>query len=356
MASNNHFNLDTVKFRVTARDVEFKIPKTRFSVILDEDYEFENERQFGIKVPGAYGNHNIVISSPNSGRSLIVEGALAGFLYGQNFFTTHQLLPLVIQCLKRACKEIEFSPSAEQRTRWEAGKDIFIELVDIAVNFGLGSETTVDSGLRQARAQALFRNFATGAHGKTCYIKPDNGRSWEAKFYGKRSEMTHSGRHERLPIGAQLFELSDGVLRAEVRAKRAELSELKLASLAAWSETSAKEIFVRRYKQCDLKKITSGPIEESELRALPMRLRVAYCMHKLAGATGLEELVFGKRTRQRQLAAFRERGVDLACPNLEGIETVDLPSLLVPSNALVVPKWLVEGGFAPDLKKETYTE
>jgi len=345
MTSYSIFNLDTVKCRITSPGMKFKIPGAMRSLYVNPEGECLNESQYRVEIKGAHGSHSIYISSPDSGKSLVIEGSLAGFLYGQNVYTSPKLLPLIIQCLKRVCEQLAWKPTREQIKSWKRGDGIVLERVDLAVNFRLDSDLQVNSALMQIKRQAIEHNFGIEGHGTTVYFKPDSGRNRSIAFYGKYAEMRHSRRFDGLSHKQRLVSECEGLLRVEVHLHEAELADMGLRNASEWDDKSARMAFVKPFKKFKFLEITSGPVTEKELAELPSRLWSALVIHKLGGDM---ELAFEERTLQRRRADFRKLGIDLKCPNEPVGEVLNITKLLSESKAVTAPDWLVEAGLAPD--------
>jgi Phage replication protein CRI len=119
--------------------------------------------EYGNRVPmkGKYGAHNINVRSMNSGKKLQFEGSPFAFLYGQNVYTSSDLLRGCRIVYRHAIKKFGIEPTVDQLERWNSG-DIDLTRVDLAVNFQVGSETEGNDVLHQIGRQLhLARSITT---------------------------------------------------------------------------------------------------------------------------------------------------------------------------------------------------
>lgn len=333
-------NIDTVRMRIAG--MNFNIPGAALSQIKkDRDQPVSNTRQLPVELAGKYGSHPLTISSPDSGNSLIIEGALAGFLFGQNVFTSHQLMPLVISCIKRVCQEFGWKPGRAQIERWKGGKDIVLERVDIAVNFRLGSERDVSVALTQIKRQAIEYNFGISGHGSTVYFRPNNGKSQSMKFYGKHAQLKRSSLGRKCPLHSKLETYCSGILRVELQLNTPALRASKLLNAYDWKDDSARAAFKMHFLEFRFLKITSGPICKDELAGLNPGLARFLVAHKLGADLSL---IYDERSIQRNFAAFRELGIDLKCPNSAEGTVLNITKVLHPMKAETAPEWMRDAG------------
>jgi|GEM_PF-1276104 len=342
MTNPSIVNIDTVKFRVNG--MKFEIPGAEQSVWLTPTGEVKNINQNRVPLHGKFEAHDLLVSSPDSGRSLIVEGALAGFLYGQNVFTSNDMHELVIRCLKRVCEDLEIDPAKELKRKWVSG-DVTIEKADLAVNFDSGTELLVKIMLKQIRRQLIEHDFAINGHGTTVILRPSEGRDTSLSFYAKHAQMRRSKRYDQMIHKKRLLEACEALLRAEVRILRTELAKNGCGKLSDWNECTAIELFAKYFKRYDFLKITYGELSQKELDALPSRLRPVLALHKSSGID--LAMVYEERTLQRHQADFRKLGIDLGSPNMFIGQPLDLSKALSKSKAVTAPKWIIDAGLAP---------
>jgi len=338
-------NIDTVEYSVEG--MKFDLPDVTKVQVINPAGDVKNEYQNRKTIWGKHEIYSLKLRTFDSGEKLCVEGSLGGFLYGQNVFTTHEMSTVCLESLKKICEEFYFVPPDAKR-RWKDG-DIDLDRVDLACNFRLGSEAEVISTLMQIKRQLAERNCGVQLYDTTAYLSPDGGSEYSIGFYAKGPEMRRLTKFDESPHKPQLLKECRNILRIEIRL-RAALKKLGLNKVSAWTENTAEEVFRSYMRKLDLLNVTTGPVTEAELQALPSRLRPVLAMHK----AGLDlTKYFSLRTLQRHRRDFHKQGIDLRCPNQPIENVVPLLEVLTPERVIATPPtWLKEAGLFPELDKQ----
>lgn len=338
-------NIDTVDFSVNGENGSFVIPNTNFVNLISADGEILNNYQNRVSIPGKFGPHKLNVRALNSGTRLEVQGSPYANLCGQNVYTSSDLRTGVLSALRKVCKELRIKPTKEQKEKWIAG-DIDLQRVDLAVNYRFASEAMCLEVLRQVRRQLEEQGGSTRTSGTTIYWTPKNGAEYSISFYAKGPQMRRQKCHDELPSKLEFLEECSCILRIEIRLRAEALRLLKLDKVSNWTEDSAAIAFWKYMRRLRLLSVTSGPVTQEELDALPhRRLRPVLALHK-AGIP-LEQ-VYSSATLQRHRADFRKQGIDLRCPNQTTREPIPLNRVLSPKRAIKsASAWMHEKGLVP---------
>jgi len=227
--------------------------------------------------------------------------------------------------------------------------DINVRRTDLAANFKIDSDSDANDILHQIAKQFLEWEIPMRRVGNSVYWAPRNGKEWTIAFYAKGPEMRRKKGLKSHPHRDALLEECENMIRVEVRLRASELRKLDLAKASTWTERTAYEVFSKYMKKLKFLSITSGLLDEDELKELPSRLRAPFALHK-AGVKLAK--VFDARTLQRHNKAFKDMGIDMRTPNQLHDSVLPLKKILGPSKAYAAaPKWMVDAGLIPGSKK-----
>lgn len=335
-------NIDTVKLKLEG--MLFDIPGA--SVATLNDCNGKQLNSYGNRVPikGNYGAHNMHVRTMNSGQELILEGSPFAFRYGQNVYTSSDLLRGCRLVIKRGMEEFDIKPSDSLLEKWREG-DITLERVDLAVNFKLDSESEVKDVLKQTGRQLLEHGSPMGSYGSTVYFIPRKGKEYSICFYAKGQELRQAQKYVDLPSNDRLVKECENILRVEVRLRASELLELGLDKASAWDCDTPEKVFLQYMAKLKLLNVTSGPFNVRDLEDVPARLKPVMALHK----SGVDlKRVYSERTCRRHNQFFSGRGIDLRCPNQPVESITSLREYLSPEKVInSPPEWMQAQGLVP---------
>ncbi|MDH2917233.1 MAG: phage/plasmid replication protein [Gallionella sp.] len=295
------------------------------------------------KIPGKMQVHSMHIRSMDNNERLTFEGAISGCKFGQNLYALGDVRRASMIAAKQA---LRVCGEHEIRARI-APEDIFLDRVDLVVNFRLESEEEVLRVLKQIKRQLIEQHGPTNTHGSTVCWAPKDGKEYMIVMYAKGRQLLNAmqRRKQRPPYWGALVEEATCILRVEVRVRRGELRKLGLEKASDWHEDTASKVFNKYFGNLKLLKVTSSVFSKDELTALPQRLRPVLALHKL----GFDlEQVYTPRSCQRHRDFFRKQGVDLRCPSQPENTTMSVLDYLSPDKAVCeAPEWMIKQGLAP---------
>lgn len=334
-------NVDTIEFWISGMD--FGNPSSSEVTLLDKTTGVIRDR-YGNRefMVGKNGIHRMSVRMMNSGKKLCFSGSPFACVRGQNIFTSADVIKGCAIAIKRAMRVFKIAPPKEVWEKWMEG-DINLTRVDLAVNFRMDSEAEVLEVLQQISRQLISRYGTVNKSGTSVCWGPKGGKEYSINFYAKGPQLRRSERYRNHPNRDRLIGEAENILRMEVRLRSAKLGRLKKAS--AWGIDTAEKKF-RQYKaHLKFLSVTSGVVSDEELDELPSRLRPVIALHK-SGAN--LESIYSKRSLQRHRAAFRDRGIDLRCPNQAETAITELRRYLSVKKAInKPPKWMVDAKLVP---------
>lgn len=353
---NAHLNIDTVKFSVEG--VHMQVPDATVQTTTNEDGEILYTATNRKPLVGIDGRHTLYYRYQPTKQRLTVEGSLAGYLFGQNVFTTPKLQRLCLEVLDSIREELKLEVDAETWARWEAG-EITLERVDIAVNMRLDSSAQVDKILLQAAQQLVTRSSMQKA-GSTLYWAPKKGKAYKIGFYDKGAEMNRSARARKAkkvteqakPASAEarrnaaygrLQELCQQVLRVELHLNKAALRVSSLETVSAWSAASARTVTARYLRNVPLMNAVVGEADTFDYAALAPKYRRVLAVY-LSGAP--IDTVYSESAQAQHAAMFRELGIDLKA-RVTAKEVVPLATFFN-GRAMAPAKWMRSEGLRAD--------
>lgn len=344
MPTNILVNIDTVDF--SAQGMQFHIPEATTAQVTNDDGVVLDRYQNRKAVDGKHGVHPVQVRTLHDGKELQIQGSPYAFLYGQNVYTGCDLSHACFATLEQVCKTFDIQPDAALRSSWKEGH-LDLKKVDLAVNFRLESEQEVKGVLRQIARQLLEQGRAVSVIDHTVYWMPKSGKIFSMVFYAKGPHLRRSKRIKKLDDYEKLLSDAATILRVELRLRADALRSLGLEKVSSWQQDTALNIFKQYMKKLQFLSITSGVLKKEELDALSGPLRPVLALHKAGQDL---EGIYGPRTLQRHRRTFRERGIDLRCPNQADAIVVSLPRMLSPQKAIVKPpRWLCRRGYCPSM-------
>lgn len=341
-------NVDTVDFYIKG-----KFSNLGASVVTAKRVGNQVIDEYGNRVcmKGKYGAHSIHVRTMNSGSRLLFQGSPYAFRYGQNLYTSSDLLRGCRIVIRHAIRKFGIEHTADQLQRWNDG-DVYLKRVDLAVNFQAASEMEGCEVLHQVGRQLYESGRSMSRYGSTVYLKPRDGKEYQMVFYAKGPQVRGLQRYKDLPGKQQLLDHCEGVFRIELRLLASELKKLGLEKASDWESDTAEKVF-RKYMATKLKllTVTSGPLANEDLSGLDDRMRPVLALHKTGGYSSS---VYSERTRQRHLSYFRQRGIDLNCPNQPVESITSLTKYLSPKKVInTAPQWMKDMGLVPISAKDS---
>lgn len=326
-----NMSIDTVKFKVPG--IKIHLSDTTHSMVTTSDGIIISNTSNRKHLSGRLPVHSVAVRSDQLNNTLQIEGALHGFLYGQNICTLKSMRKLCLRTLQEVRKQVPFELDDETRRRILAG-DIELLLVHIAMNFSFETLEQAQKILQQIKLQFASQHAKTSTNMSSAQWAARSGSGYTIVFYDKFSHMrTKRTDDDELK---KLVEECRGVIRVELRLTRRELKKLGLLYVRDWTLNKPKEIFDKYFARVPLFNATSGGSLEKELDALPKKLRRAYALHK--NGSDLKDH-FSKSYLKKIYTEFRKRGYDLRCP-YQTEPAILLKDLFSENRKMANPKWL----------------
>lgn len=339
-------NVDTVEFNVTG--MSFELPTSHHVAVISKDGQIMARYQNRVALRNAQDTHSLQVSTAEMGNKLLIEGSPFAYIYGQNLCTSSDVYKGCFRALVRVCKHFNFKPSLELRSAWRSGK-INIDRVDLAVDFKFVSDDFVKKILSQIKRQLIEKPTRVNICNTSVSWSPRNGADFTLTFYAKGLQLRQLKRYKNADFCDAIEREAIGVLRMELRLRRALLKRLGLNLASAWTNETPNQLIEKYFKKLDLINVTSGKLKDDDLSGLNNKLRPAYALHK----TGVDlASVYEKRTLQRFQAKFRALGIEVKCPNeIDSTKVVSLPDLLNIQNSIKSsPKWMKQAKLVPVAK------
>ncbi|MBT9520012.1 MAG: hypothetical protein IV101_03880 [Dechloromonas sp.] len=334
-----------MKFSLLSHPDCFQLPDTTVVNVISPDGEILDTFQNRMSVEGRYGVHSLQLRALHKGRELSVEGSPYAYLYGQNLYTSNDLLAALRELLPQVLDQCVTSPADADVQRWMSG-DISLARVDLYVNFPCPEGVTAKRFIRQIARQLIERGVATRTFGNTFVWSPDRGRKYEIVFYAKGPQMRAKRSLKHFPERSRLLREAENIVRVELCLQVEMLRQLGLNNASDWTQETPRKIFGKFMRKLGIVNVTAGSLSNQELVALPSdRLKPVLALHK--AGYDLRQ-IYSPATVQRHLHAFRNLGIDLRCPNQLESEVLPLLKLLSPKRAVRgAPKWMRSNGYAP---------
>ncbi|WP_185597940.1 phage/plasmid replication protein, II/X family [Burkholderia cepacia] len=298
-------------------------------------------------VPGKSGRHALhyrVKSRSPYDHQLFVEGSPFANRYGQNVWSSASVKRACTSTVRRLIHELNINATSDKIDAWING-DIELYRVDLAVNFRLESSRQVDDALTQLKRRFIAMRCQCSIHVRYAALCPRGSRHYSIAAYDKGDQMSlkSSGDHAD-NLFKRLAKECEGLLRIEVRLRRAELKKLGLTLARDWGPGTARDVFRKYFARLPLRDVTFGPLSTTDFEGIDERMRPVLALHKL-GADWKQ--IYSDRTRVRHKAYFKARGIDLDCPS-QPDRTVSLLEVLARNGAAAkTPSWLIRAGLAP---------
>jgi hypothetical protein len=343
-------NVDTVCFSVT--EVQIGADAATKSLITDSNGEYLGEITNRTAIAGSHGRHALqyrVKSRSPHDHELFVEGSPFANKYGQNVWTSGNVKLACTSTLRRLIPKLNIRAMPASIEAWKEG-NIALHRVDLAVNFRLESSQQVDEALTQLKRQIIAMRCQCSVHVRYVALRPRRGTQYSIAIYDKGDQMSmNSRRSEADMLFQRLVNECQGILRIEVRLRRAELKKLGLTLAGDWKTDTARDVFRKYFARLPLQDVTFGTLSAADFRGISERMRPVLALHKLNADW---KPIYSERTRTRHKAYFKERGINLDCPNAIEVP-VSLAGVLSKPGAIAgTPMWLIKAGMAPRRKRK----
>jgi len=344
LSSDFQVNIDTVEFSID--EINLEVPDALVSIITSPDGEVLQTRTNRKSMPAVEDGpplHFRYKSHPDSSTGeLFIQGSPYAHIYGQNVWTSDSVRNATIPIIKQICKFLDAPINQTVEKKLTAGQ-IKLHRIDLAVNFRFDSENQVGSAIMQLKHLLASQRCQSHLHERYVALAPKGSKNYMISAYAKGSQM-RVNRDLNADIRQRLVRACAPLLRIEVRLRSAELRKLGLSYVSDWTRETAKEVFKKYFHRLPLEGISFGPISDEDFENIDDRMRPVLALHKL----GVDwRLVYSEATRTRHKAYFRQRGVNLDCPNQLAGDT-PLAEVLSRKGAISqTPTWLVEAGMAP---------
>lgn len=339
-------NIDTVKAIFKTDEPIFQINQNGSVVSYDENEQKKDEFGNRVAVEGKLGLHNLSVRALKSNRNLMVEGSFFAFHFGQNLYTFNSMKVLCRNTFKKVIRKFDIKMNSESVDKLMAG-DVDLHRVDLAINFDLETDKEVVSVLKQIRRQLTERGPRTSTN-KTSTMWSPAGAGFEIVFYDKGKQVNFSPKYRKVLWRRKIQDLSNGMLRVEVRLHRKKLEQLGLDKVSAWSKETPIDVFKRFFNELPETKIASGPFDFDELVDLPGPLKHVWALIR----AGVDiDYVYSPRSIKRYKAQFKKLGIDINVMNFPEYKVVPLAQMLTEDKVKPVPAWMRRKGLYPKSKK-----
>lgn len=298
-----HF--DTVE--ICLEGMQFHMQGAKGVTVHDGNGKIVDTYENRVPIKGKNNSHAINARTMNSGKLLVIEGSPVASRYGQNLYTSSDLLRSCNLAIKRTLKFFGIKPPADLLNKWLQG-DVELLRADIVVNYRLQSESEVLDVLKQIRRQLESQRGTTKTNDTSVYWAPKNGTEYSIGFYAKGPQLRRSQKYADLPEREMLIDESENILRVEIRLRGKALSDLKLNKVGAWKHDTAETVFKQYMSRLNMLSVTSGPLTEEDLSKVGHRMRPVLALHKTGGYIAG---VYSVRSRQRHVSYFRKHGINL---------------------------------------------
>lgn len=306
------------------------------------------------RIPGKYGRHALCIrvaSRSEKDKELLVEGSPFANHYGQNVWSRASVKLACTSTVQRLIRELNISATPDTVAAWNSG-EIELHRVDLAVNFRLDSKQQVDEVLTQLKRQLIATRLQCSIHARYAALCPRNSKQYRIAAYDKGAQLAlkSSGDHDNDSFRRLVAEC-ESILRIEVRLLRPELQKLGLTLARDWKPETSRDVFRQYFARLPLHDVSFGPLSSADFDDTAERMRPILALHKF-GADWKQ--IYSERTRTRHRAYFKERGINLDCPNVPG-PPISLADVLSTAGIIAkTPQWLIEAGMAPQLKRKQH--
>jgi len=344
-------NVDTVCFSVAG--VQMEVNATTRSRVTDFEGKYLCDITNRTAIPGKNGRHALqyrVRSRSPHDHELFVEGSPFANRYGQNVWTSGSVKLACTSTLRRLISKLNIRAAPSSTDAWKAG-NIDLHRVDLAVNFRLESSQQVDEALTLLKRQFIAMHCHCNVHVRYVALCPRRGTQYSITIYDKGDQMSgNSSKNQADALYRQLIDECQGILRIEVKLRRAELKKLGLTLAGDWKIGTARDVFRKYFARIPLLDVTFGALSASDFEGVSERMRPVLALHKLDVDW---KQIYSERTRTRHKAYFKERGVNLDCPNAKEAPVSLAEVLSAPRAIARTPGWLIKAGMAPRRKRKS---
>lgn len=300
-----------------------------------------------IRVKGRYNLHNAQLRHSARRGELLLEGSVAGFLYGQNVFGNSNPCIAGYRYLMQACRKANLAVSDEQRYRWKTG-NFELHRLDMAINLKLQNDSEVGDVLQQIARQLIEQHCETWVMYQSVYWSPKKTEEYGIAFYAKGRQLAQRRHGRNDEILQRLEEECAGTLRIELRLKRPALLDLGLNKGTAWNSSVAREILGRYLKRLPLLDVLSGPNLTDKWQEMSMAQKRTIVA--ASSPIPLDQL-YSASAVSKIKTELRKKGIDLNPPYSQK-PAIRLTSIINNSKYLLrTPQWLIDANRAPKRRR-----
>ena len=300
---------------------------------IDANGEIEWETNRRVSVEGSYSS--AVQVKAEGRRRLWVSGNPSKFLQGHNLFGSNGLRKLIVVFMLELADRLGLEPTQEDFDVWLAGRYV-LKRVDVAACFRLPSTLQVDNWIRSASPLVRGKHQGVSQYGGETIYVGQRSRRISLKIYNKGREIRKHPPCKSIPYREELFEFSEGLLRAEVTIRAQELKRRNLDKAWRWKPGTGDTILRERIGRLEMPKKLR--LTATEIADLPPRLVGAV---KLWEAGHDLRSVYPRATFYRYRGELRRYGVDISSPPRTATNVVPLVTYLEAEYEAEVPDWAV---------------
>lgn len=332
--------IDTLKFIAP-------ITKALLNAILAEikDTPAMNYRFIWKRVQTEFGSFKLRISIEN--QTMEMELSPMKYLKGHNLFGTNLPQPLILGILEVIYDHFQLQFTEKDQAFYKQ-HDFTILRSDLTGGFLVGSQNKVVDTMGLVREHLLAHGYDVVVHEghdgiETLYLGKSSSHS-TVKFYNKYRHIlaTSNSASKALPYFSELIRYSEKVVRIEFTLRSRVLKDYGLKNLKAWRVSKVREILEAELHKLGL----SGQL----LAELPEDVAAGLNGDKLRKYRMWSDEIdmlnyYSPETFERDRKFFHERGLDIARPHTQALDSVLLSSRLsVEKLKMTYPKRFVDLG------------
>lgn len=325
--------IDWLKIRLPV-DVSGCFP-SETEIILEPDGEVRRERRTGQSVVGSFDGRIRATECEFTGR-LILDGNPSKFFQGHNVFGSDDIFLLAHAMVWRALPQLGLRVYSAGFQSELSCMDVEVMRVDITESYDAGSLANAKSFVRALAESATLTHRGRGALSEGTVYFGKHSRRWALKAYAKGAEIvSKSGKlGNRFPDAERMIQFAQPLLRIELVLRLWELQKRGLDRLSAWRSVDVTALGAEYRSGLMISENRS--MSESELEAIPNRLRVLYSSWK-SGEDLRKLLSNGAFYRNR--AALLKYGIDIAIVQPKAFPNVVPLVRIIEAKAVGVPEW-----------------
>lgn len=304
-------------------------------LVLEPDGEVRRMRRTGQSAVGSFDGRIRARECEHTGR-LILDGNPSKFFQGHNVFGSDDIFLLAYAMMWRALPQLGLRVYPTSFESELSCMDVEVLRVDVTESFDAGSLANAKSFVRALAESATLAYRGRGALDDGTVYFGKHSRRWALKAYAKGAEiLSKSGKLGKgFPDAERMVAYAQPLLRIELVLRLWELQKRGLDRLSAWRFVDVSALGAEYRSGLVISENRS--MSESELEAIPQRLRAVYALW-LHG----EDLraMYPKVTFYRYRAALRKFGVDIAVVQPKAFANVVPLVRIIEAKAVGVPEW-----------------